>query len=257
MALGTTEQIIYDYITSNPAIREFWTNQIIAYRQTSSDEHAVAESLEKHLMAVYLGDQEALAEIEGLVDRIEIMSASWLSIAWMLMGVDIEKEARQAFKSAPGDPKRTIRTKDDPIPNISLCTSQASCDKGRKGYTRLEMEVLFGQRDEEFEIRRQAALTAAWVADLGKWEQSRAFLRNAQIVNVSIALIVSSATCLWFFWHRPPSAGLSLNECLLITGIVVTFILILSFALCIVPACIIDLLRHNNKRPRHPMDLLM
>lgn len=94
MPLGTTEQIIYDYITSDQKRRGFWEKQIEDLQVLFPDEDETPGKLAERLMLVYnpLGDAENVSEIMPLVGTFDILLCDWNSIAFKLMGRDLEEE---------------------------------------------------------------------------------------------------------------------------------------------------------------------
>jgi hypothetical protein len=98
MPLGTTEQIIYDYITSDPKRRDFWEKQIKELQVHFPDEVEAPGKLAERLMLVYspLGDAKNISEIMPLVGSVDILICDWDSIAFKLMGRDLEEELRAA-----------------------------------------------------------------------------------------------------------------------------------------------------------------
>lgn len=94
MPLQATEQIIYDYISSDVSRREFWSSQAQEAQSLAPDKHQAAIELEKRLIAVYVADEEALSEIGGLVTRLQAMTCNWRSVAFKLMGLDLEDYLR-------------------------------------------------------------------------------------------------------------------------------------------------------------------
>jgi len=115
MPLGTTEQVIYDYITTNQEIRDFWAEKIEELQADESDQHAIAAKLKELLISVYVLDEEGLRDVEPLINRINAMTCSWISIAFMLMGIDLQKKLIDSVKPPP----RTVGTENNPIPIIS------------------------------------------------------------------------------------------------------------------------------------------
>jgi hypothetical protein len=115
MPLGATEQVIYDYITTNQDIRGYWSAKVDELRSQERDEDAVANKLEEHLVSVYLLNEEGLRDVEPLINRIQAMTCSWNSIAYMLMGVDLQAQLLAIAKQE----RRAEGTKDNPIPIIS------------------------------------------------------------------------------------------------------------------------------------------
>jgi hypothetical protein len=53
MPLGTTEQIIYDYLTNNAPIRDFWMKQIADIRAEGKDDDAIVDELVDRMAQVY------------------------------------------------------------------------------------------------------------------------------------------------------------------------------------------------------------
>jgi len=119
MPLGTTEQIIYDYLTNNPEIRDFWMNQISGLKAQGFDDEAIVEEIVNRFTQVYWSHQEGWADIEGLVNRISLFRADYKSVAYMLLGRDINKEALDTVINTQSVPARNEGTKDNPIPIIS------------------------------------------------------------------------------------------------------------------------------------------
>jgi hypothetical protein len=135
MPLGTTEQVIYDYITTNQDIRDYWVAKIAELQTKESDEHAIASKLEELLVSVYLLDEEGLKDVEPLINRIDAMTCSWISIAFMLMGIDLQKKLIESAKA----PTRSKGTKENPIPILSASYTGVSL------HARSAIDRLFGE----------------------------------------------------------------------------------------------------------------
>lgn len=101
MSLPYREQILYDYITSNQGIREFWQRMIEEIRMTDANDDATAKQLSERLIMVYAGDQESIEPIEGLISRIDLLTLNWELLAYKLIGRDIVAEIRRAHEHKP------------------------------------------------------------------------------------------------------------------------------------------------------------
>lgn len=104
MPLPKTEAFVFDYIKYNPDIRDFWDTRVKELNVQGLDDSVAAEKLAEILVHVYTS-KEALDDLLGLVDQVDLMTMDWNLLALMLLGRDIEKEIRdtesELLKSSP------------------------------------------------------------------------------------------------------------------------------------------------------------
>jgi len=96
MPLDTKEQILYDYIKSDPKRRDYWESQIKEIRTFYSDENDAADELEKRLVILYNPMAGNLSEIEGLIGTVDLLACRWITVAFKMMGRDLDEELRTA-----------------------------------------------------------------------------------------------------------------------------------------------------------------
>jgi len=96
MPLDATEQIVYDYIKSDPKRRDYWESQIKEIRRLYSDENDAADELKKRLVIIYNPMSGNLSEIEGIVGTADLVACRWITVAFKLMGRDLDEELRTA-----------------------------------------------------------------------------------------------------------------------------------------------------------------
>ena len=101
MSLPTVEQIILDHIQANRNMREFWQGKIAEWRSTGKSEDEVALALADNIHIVYMGDESAREDLEGLIDYVSLMTANYNYIAFALLGRDFQTEAVAAMIKAP------------------------------------------------------------------------------------------------------------------------------------------------------------
>jgi len=106
MLLPSVEQIILDHIQANRNIREFWQGKIVKWRSEGNSEDNVAIALAEHLQVVYMSDDSAREDLEGLIDYVSLMTADYNYVAFALLGRDFRTEAVAAMiKAPPGWPE--------------------------------------------------------------------------------------------------------------------------------------------------------
>lgn len=97
MPLPRTEAYVFDYIKSNQSIREFWDRRIAELRNQGLDDFDTADRLEEILIAVYMSSAEAMDDLIGLIDQIDLMTMDWKRLALMLVGRDVDAEIRAEY----------------------------------------------------------------------------------------------------------------------------------------------------------------
>ena len=106
MSLPNVEQIILDHIQANRNIREFWQGKIAEWRTEGKSEDEVAQALADNLHLIYMGDESAREDLEGLIDYVSLMTANYSSVAFALLGRDLRTEAvAEMIKAPPGWPE--------------------------------------------------------------------------------------------------------------------------------------------------------
>lgn len=101
MSLPSVEQIILNYIQTNRNIREFWDGKIGEWRSEGKSEDEVAVALADNLQLIYMSDESAREDLEGLIDYVSIMTANYNYIAFALLNRDFRTEAVTAMIKAP------------------------------------------------------------------------------------------------------------------------------------------------------------
>lgn len=101
MSLPRVEQFILDHIQSNQRIREFWEGKIAEWRSEGKSEDEVATTLADNLHLIYMGDESAREDLEGLIDYVSLMTADYNKVAFAFLGRDFRTEAVAAMIKPP------------------------------------------------------------------------------------------------------------------------------------------------------------
>lgn len=208
---------MYDYIKSNQSVREFWEGKVAALRQEGLNDFDASARLADMLRQAY-ATQEAIEELTGLIDQLDIMLLDWKRLAAMLLGRDIEAEVR-----ASAAPQHwSVKARVFPAPTIFRSPPMPQVFPAPTIREMNEAFVRFEAKEREYEqaIKR--------VKKLQQWV-------------VLISLLIGAAVAVWL-WIRAPSEFSWAR-----VGASIVAALVVAFAVMLVPAWCVEQLRPKRK----------
>ena len=196
MPLPKAEGFVYDYIKSDQGVREFWEGKIVALRKEGLNDFNASARLADMLREAY-ATQEAIEELTGLINQLDIMMLDWKRLAATLLGRDIEAELRAS--AAP-----------------------------RHGESIVGMRINPGPTQEEM----NNALLRFQAKEL-EYERAIIKVKTLQQLVVLVSLLVGVCVAVWLWMRAPSEFSWPRVGASVVAALVVAFAVMLVPAWCV------------------------